>query len=81
MTEAEIDRALAQLDKVAVDASGWLSLYRDPVTGDLWEVSYPQGEMHGGGPRQLARVAAATLRCAIPPRQIQTETLPVPQRS
>jgi hypothetical protein len=59
VTEAEIDRALAQLDKLAGDASGWLNLYRDPVTGDLWEVSYPQGEMHGGGPRQLARVAAA----------------------
>lgn len=53
MTELEIDQALARLEKLAIDASGWSSLYRDPVSRELWEVSYPHSERHGGGPRSL----------------------------
>jgi hypothetical protein len=45
-----------QLDQVKVDSSGWLSLYRHRDSGEFWELSYPQGEMHGGGPRMLRRV-------------------------
>ncbi len=66
MTEAEIDRALAKMERLAVDVSGWLSLYRDPTTGDLWEVSYPYGELHGGGPRQLAGVSLADAKARYP---------------
>src|SRR5579872_1950519 len=32
---------------------GWETLYRDPSDGRLWERTYPQGEMHGGGPPRL----------------------------
>ncbi|MFC0682900.1 Imm27 family immunity protein [Lysobacter korlensis] len=32
---------------------GWRTLYRDPHDGRLWERSYPQGELHGGGPPAL----------------------------
>ena len=35
------------------DSSGWDTLYRDPNDGRFWELIYPQGELHGGGPPQL----------------------------
>jgi hypothetical protein len=47
----------AQLTKVATDSSGWYTLYRDPQDARLWELSYPQGEMHGGGPPKLACIS------------------------
>ena len=28
-------------------------LYRDPGDGRYWELAYPNGEMHGGGPPSL----------------------------
>lgn len=31
----------------------WETLYRDPNDGRFWERTYPQSEMHGGGPPQL----------------------------
>ena len=34
-------------------SAGWETLYRDPRDGRLWELTYPQSEMHGGGPRRL----------------------------
>ena len=41
------------LDKVRVNSSGWMVLYRHRDTGQYWELSYPQVEIHGGGPRCL----------------------------
>jgi hypothetical protein len=41
------------LAKVAVAESGWEILYRDPTDLRLWELTYPQSEMHGGGPPML----------------------------
>jgi hypothetical protein len=41
------------LEKIAVDATGWETLYRDPDDGRYWELTYPQSEMHGGGPPRL----------------------------
>ena len=41
------------LEKVATDWSGWEVLYRDPQDGRYWELTYPYGEMHGGGPPRL----------------------------
>ena len=46
------------LAKVATDQSGWTSLYRDPSDNRLWELTYPHGEMHGGGPPTLRRITA-----------------------
>ncbi len=31
----------------------WEILFIDPADGRFWELTYPQGEMHGGGPPQL----------------------------
>ncbi len=41
------------LEKVAVLNDGWSTLFRDPADGRFWELWYPQGEMHGGGPPAL----------------------------
>ena len=31
----------------------WESLYKNPDDGLYWEKTYPQGEMHAGGPPEL----------------------------
>ena len=45
------------LNELGRDASGWDVLYRDPDDGRLWELTYPQSELHGGGPPQLRCLA------------------------
>jgi hypothetical protein len=40
------------------EEAGWRTLYRDPRDGQLWERTYPQSHMHGGGPPSLSRIAA-----------------------
>jgi hypothetical protein len=53
-----IDKMLEQeLEKARVDESGWITIYRHRETGAFWELSYPQSEMHGGGPRRLRLLA------------------------
>jgi hypothetical protein len=47
----------SHLRQLGGDASGWDVLYRDPGDGRLWELTYPQSEMHGGGPPQLRCLA------------------------
>jgi hypothetical protein len=46
------------LEHVADSSNGWGSLYRDPLDGRLWELSYPHSEMHGGGPARLTVIDA-----------------------
>lgn len=43
----------SHLLKLADAMEGWDVLYRDPVDGRLWEHTYPQSHLHGGGPPQL----------------------------
>ena len=53
-TEKRIEWLTTQkLQRVANDWSGWETLYRDPRDGRLWELTFLQSEMHGGGPRRL----------------------------
>jgi len=55
----QIDRLITSyLEVIARDDSGWFTLFRDTRDCQLWERSYPQSEMHGGGPPQLARISA-----------------------
>jgi Immunity protein 27 len=46
----------SHLVEVGRDASGWTTLYRDPSDGRYWELTYPQGELQGGGAPQLRYV-------------------------
>jgi len=39
------------------EEGGWRTLYRDPRYGQLWERTYPQSHMHGGGPPSLSRIS------------------------
>lgn len=41
------------LQRVCTDSSGWEILYKDPHDGRFWELTYPQSELHGGGPPTL----------------------------
>jgi len=43
--------ATGALEQVA--GGVWETLYRDRVDGRLWERTYPQSELHGGGPPRL----------------------------
>jgi hypothetical protein len=44
--------------KVAARAGAWDQLFRDPSDGRLWELTYPQSEMHGGGPPCLKAMSS-----------------------
>ena len=41
---------------------GWDQLYQDPRDGRFWELTFPEGSLHGGGPRRLECVAALVVR-------------------
>jgi hypothetical protein len=47
----------SHLTSLAKDSTGWETLYRDPNDGRLWERTYPQSELHGGGPPQLRLIS------------------------
>ena len=47
-----------RLTLIGVIEGGWRQLYRDPRDGRLWELTFPEGSLHGGGPRRLECVAA-----------------------
>jgi len=48
-----------QLHYVATDATGWDKLYLDLADARLWELTYPQSHLHGGGPPTLSVISAA----------------------
>lgn len=49
----------AELEKIGSASGGWETLYRDRRDGRFWELFYPLGEMHGGGPQSLRVIEAA----------------------
>lgn len=51
-----------QLVLLGADASGWDELYRDPDDGRLWELTWPQSEMQGGGPPRLTCITIEAAR-------------------
>jgi hypothetical protein len=42
---------------VGKDSGGWERLYRDPADGRYWLLTYPHGEMQGGGPPALKNLS------------------------
>jgi len=44
---------LLKNELVEVRMDNWAVLYRHNETGEYWDLTYPQSEMHGGGPRRL----------------------------
>jgi Immunity protein 27 len=44
------------LKPIAVSSSGWEKLFQDPADGRFWELTYPDSNLHGGGPPKLAAV-------------------------
>jgi Immunity protein 27 len=50
------------LRKVAKTSDGWDVLYRDPNDGRYWELTFPRGPIHGGGPRRLTSIADVDAR-------------------
>ena len=53
-----IDVLIARvLVPVAATGDGWDRLYRDPADNRLWELTYLQSAMHGGGPPTLRQLS------------------------
>ncbi len=52
----------SHLKELCHDSTGWYTLLRDSRDGQLWELSYPESQMHGGGPPQLAIVSIEEAR-------------------
>jgi hypothetical protein len=52
------------LERLAVSRmyGAWETLFRDPKDARLWERTYPQGEMHGGGPPRLRAISEQEAR-------------------
>jgi hypothetical protein len=52
------------LEQIAISRNygAWETLFRDPADGRLWERTYPQGHMHGGGPPRLKLVSEQDAR-------------------
>jgi hypothetical protein len=59
-----------RLEALGSADGGWDWLFRDPRDGRLWELTHPQGSLHGRGPRQLTlitrRVAAEKYDLPVP---------------
>lgn len=52
------------LEKIAISTQNgaWETLFRDPRDGRLWERTYPQGDLQGGGPPRLATISLGDAR-------------------
>ena len=44
----------------------WETLFQDPNDGRFWERTYPQSEMHGGGPPRLSCITTEQARGKYP---------------
>jgi hypothetical protein len=42
--------------------AGWEQLYQDPRDDRFWELTFPEGSLHGGGPRRLTCVSGEVAR-------------------
>lgn len=42
---------------ITADLSGWEILYQDPEDKRYWELTFPHGELQGGGPPNLQYIS------------------------
>ena len=54
----ELIRHHLQEIAISPDYGAWEVLYRDPRDERFWELTYPHGDWHGGGPRRLTNISA-----------------------
>jgi len=47
------------LIKISTDKSGWEILYQDPNDKRYWVLTYPNGQLQGGGPPTLMTITQA----------------------
>ena len=52
----------AVLEEKAVANNGWEKLYQDQSDKRLWELTYLQSELHGGGPPSLINISKEEAR-------------------
>lgn len=57
-TSKRVRKLTSQYEKLATTGGGWEMLYRAP-DGKLWEKTYPQSHLHGGGPPALRVITKA----------------------
>jgi hypothetical protein len=62
----QITSLLSTLLPCGSTADGWTCFYRDAESGVLWELTYPHGERHGGGPPRLESFSLDELRLKYP---------------
>ena len=43
---------------IRASQDGWNTLYLDPSDNRLWELSYPESHLHGGGPPSLTLLSS-----------------------
>ena len=48
------DEAYANLE--LIKPGEWATLYRHRGTGELWDLTFPQSHLHGGGPMRLRKL-------------------------
>jgi len=63
----DVDRRIFWLVRHSLRAcamanGGWDQLYVDPRDGRYWELTFPHGSLHGGGPRRLSYLPPAAAR-------------------
>jgi hypothetical protein len=57
-TSHRIEKLISsELTKLVSSEDGWDVLYIDQRDGRKWELTYPHGEWHGGGPPMLTCVS------------------------
>jgi hypothetical protein len=48
--------------RLGITDSGWSALHLDPGDGRFWELTFPEGHLHGGGPPLLRVVSEEEAR-------------------
>jgi hypothetical protein len=46
-----------ELERIGCTSDGWETLFRRRSDGRLWELFYPHGKLHGGGPESLRSIS------------------------